>query len=252
MLRLIASCSLTSPAGHGKGGTLMPPPPFGPAATFAQFGHTPTQLIPAAPPMAARHTFPVAYPPIFYWPYPSPPVSPTSYYGGPMPAALGPPQGPMQPPQPTLVIMQGLPYSANVGHVLNFFSGSPERNKALAQGIKETNTGTHALLTAVAEKQGTSTGNKEANTGTHALLTAVAEKQGTSTGNQRDQHWNTCSIDSSVAEKQGTSTGNKETNTGTHALLTAVAEKQGTSTGNQRDQHWNTCSIDSCVRDTRH
>nr|CAD7404155.1 unnamed protein product [Timema cristinae] len=126
MLRLIASCSLTSPAGHGKGGTLMPPPPFGPAATFAQFGHTPTQLIPAAPPLAARHTFPVAYPPIFYWPYPSPPVSPTSYYGGPMPAALGPPQGPMQPPQPTLVIMQGLPYSANVGHVLNFFSGSPE------------------------------------------------------------------------------------------------------------------------------
>ncbi|CAG2055762.1 unnamed protein product [Timema podura] len=108
------------------GGTLMPPPPFGPAATFAQFGHTPTQLIPAAPPLAARHTFPVAYPPIFYWPYPSPPVSPTSYYGGPMPAALGPPQGPMQPPQPTLVIMQGLPYSANVGHVLNFFSGSPE------------------------------------------------------------------------------------------------------------------------------
>nr|CAD7590637.1 unnamed protein product [Timema genevievae] len=108
------------------GGTLMPPPPFGPAATFAQFGHTPTQLIPAAPPLAARHTFPVAYPPIFYWPYPSPPVSPTSYYGGPMPADLGPPQGPMQPPQPTLVIMQGLPYSANVGHVLNFFSGSPE------------------------------------------------------------------------------------------------------------------------------
>nr|CAD7263611.1 unnamed protein product [Timema shepardi] len=38
------------------GGTLMPPPPFGPAATFAQFGHTPIQLIPAAPPLAARHT----------------------------------------------------------------------------------------------------------------------------------------------------------------------------------------------------
>nr|CAD7406751.1 unnamed protein product [Timema poppensis] len=72
-----------------------------------------------------------------------------------------------------------------------------QRNKALPQGIKETNTGKRTLLTTVAEKQGTSTGIKETNTGSRALLTAVAEKQ-------------------------GTSTGIKETNTGTRALLTAV------------------------------
>ncbi|KAJ8870599.1 hypothetical protein PR048_029622 [Dryococelus australis] len=110
------------------GGTILPPPPFGPAAAFSPFGPAATQLIPATPALPPRHTFAAAYPPatFFYWPYPpSPPVSPTSYYGGPVPA-LGPPQGPVQPPPPTLVIMQGLPSSANVGHVLNFFSGTPE------------------------------------------------------------------------------------------------------------------------------
>ncbi|XP_063218034.1 RNA-binding protein fusilli isoform X6 [Bacillus rossius redtenbacheri] len=102
------------------GGTILPPP-FGPAA-FGPFGPATAQLIPATPALPPRHAFAAAYPPaaFFYWPYPpSPPVSPTSYYGGPVPS-LGPPPGAVQPPPPTLVITQGLPFSAN------FLSGSPE------------------------------------------------------------------------------------------------------------------------------
>ncbi|XP_067005775.1 RNA-binding protein fusilli isoform X2 [Anabrus simplex] len=101
------------------GGTIMPPPPFGPATAFAPFAPAPAQLIPTAtlthgaPPLTPRHTFHAAYPPIFYWPYPSPPVSPTSYYGGPLPP-LPPVQ---QPPHLTSVIMQGLPFSTNVADV---------------------------------------------------------------------------------------------------------------------------------------
>lgn len=47
-----------------------------------------------APALGPRQFFP---PPIFYWPYPSPPVSPTSYYAPtmPPPGAL-PPQQPQQ------------------------------------------------------------------------------------------------------------------------------------------------------------
>ncbi|XP_063218038.1 RNA-binding protein fusilli isoform X9 [Bacillus rossius redtenbacheri] len=84
------------------GGTILPPP-FGPAA-FGPFGPATAQLIPATPALPPRHAFAAAYPPaaFFYWPYPpSPPVSPTSYYGGPVPS-LGPPPGAVQPPPPTL------------------------------------------------------------------------------------------------------------------------------------------------------
>ncbi|XP_046418613.1 RNA-binding protein fusilli isoform X1 [Neodiprion virginianus] len=58
------------------GGTMMPPP-FGPGAIY------PAQaaMLPRGPPQFAP-----AYPPIFYWPYPSPPVSPTNYYN---PANVG-------------------------------------------------------------------------------------------------------------------------------------------------------------------
>ncbi|KAK7869579.1 hypothetical protein R5R35_003371 [Gryllus longicercus] len=78
----------------------MPPIPFGPTAAFAPFAPAPAQLIPTAtlthgaPPVTPRHTFHAAYPPILYWPYPSPPVSPTSYYGGPMPPVPPVPQPP--------------------------------------------------------------------------------------------------------------------------------------------------------------
>lgn len=62
----------------------MLPPPYHPgAASFSAYG--PVQIA-AAPPMGPRQFYP---PPIFYWPYPSPPVSPTSYYA----PALPPPPG---------------------------------------------------------------------------------------------------------------------------------------------------------------
>ncbi|XP_047119808.1 RNA-binding protein fusilli isoform X2 [Schistocerca piceifrons] len=123
------------------GGTIVAPPPFGPAAFAAAFGPAgPAQLIPAAtlaphahgappPGLAPRHAFAAAapYPHIIYWPYPSPPVSPTSYYAGPVPSlAAAPPPAVQPPPHSTLVIMQGLPFSANAAHVLDFFPGCPE------------------------------------------------------------------------------------------------------------------------------
>ncbi|KDR24244.1 hypothetical protein L798_06710 [Zootermopsis nevadensis] len=121
---------------------MLPPPHFTPAAAFSPFGPAgPAQLIPTTTLTPPRHTFAAAFPPIFYWPYPSPPVSPTSYYGGALPplpppgatAAIQPPphqHGAAPPPHhsaaATLVIMQGLPYSANTADVLNFFRGFPE------------------------------------------------------------------------------------------------------------------------------
>jgi hypothetical protein len=53
----------------------------------------------AAAPLGPRQFLP---PPIFYWPYPSPPVSPTNYYPTmPPPGALPPqqPQQAMMPPE---------------------------------------------------------------------------------------------------------------------------------------------------------
>lgn len=48
----------------------MIPPTLTPGAIF-----TPPPIIPSGPPQFAP-----PYAPIFYWPYPSPPVSPTNYY----------------------------------------------------------------------------------------------------------------------------------------------------------------------------
>lgn len=66
------------------------PTAFHPGANFPGFAPVPL----AAPALGPRQFFP---PPIFYWPYPSPPVSPTSYYAPtmPPPGAL-PPQQPQQ------------------------------------------------------------------------------------------------------------------------------------------------------------
>ncbi|XP_024938562.1 RNA-binding protein fusilli isoform X3 [Cephus cinctus] len=58
------------------GGTMMPPP-FAPGAMFPP----PQAMLPRGPPQFAP-----AYPQIIYWPYPSPPVSPTNYYN---PANVG-------------------------------------------------------------------------------------------------------------------------------------------------------------------
>lgn len=69
----------------------MPPPPLAPGALFP----APAPMLPRGPAPA----FAPAYPPIFYWPYPSPPVSPTSYYN---PAASVPGIAPM-PQQAALV-----------------------------------------------------------------------------------------------------------------------------------------------------
>ncbi|XP_032455398.1 RNA-binding protein fusilli isoform X2 [Nasonia vitripennis] len=54
-------------------GNAMMSPPLAPGAIFPA---PPAAMLPRGPPAP----FAQAYPPIFYWPYPSPPVSPTSYY----------------------------------------------------------------------------------------------------------------------------------------------------------------------------
>ncbi|CAB3385279.1 Hypothetical predicted protein [Cloeon dipterum] len=99
-------------------------PPYGAAAAFPYVQQAQAaSLMPAgnAAPLTPRAAAPAAFgfPPIFYWPYPSPPVSPTSYYAG------VPPPPPHQ-AAPTLVIMNGLPLSATQSDVLNFFHNFPE------------------------------------------------------------------------------------------------------------------------------
>ncbi|KAG5876463.1 hypothetical protein JTB14_000636 [Gonioctena quinquepunctata] len=79
-----AAPSLLSPGGN------ILPTPFHPAPNFP--GYAPLQL--AAATIDPRQFM---HPQIFYWPYPSPPVSPTNYYPTiPPPGAL-PPQQPQQP-----------------------------------------------------------------------------------------------------------------------------------------------------------
>ncbi|XP_026477843.1 RNA-binding protein fusilli-like [Ctenocephalides felis] len=80
-MNLVLTGGLPAPTSPVKaGGLLSPggailPPPFGVANGYSPYG----------PLAAPRH--PAFYPPpIFYWGYPSPPVSPTSYYGGLQPA----------------------------------------------------------------------------------------------------------------------------------------------------------------------
>ena len=52
---------------------MMPPPAMGPGTLFS----APPAMLPHGP-----ASFP-GFPPIFYWPYPSPPVSPTNYHYNP-------------------------------------------------------------------------------------------------------------------------------------------------------------------------
>lgn len=128
------------------GGTLLPAPPqFGPPGSFSHFAAMQSaQVIPALTRPSPAMSSPFVYPPMIYWPYPSPPVSPTSYYGGGIPpnavAPPGPPMGaPLQGPPPhpgaphahqphALVISQpGLPFSVSPnGDMLNLFQGFPE------------------------------------------------------------------------------------------------------------------------------
>lgn len=84
-----AAPALLSPGGN------MIPPAFHPGPNFPAFA--PVQI--AATPLGPRQFLPHQ---IIYWPYPSPPVSPTNYYPTmPPPAALPPqqPQQPMIPPE---------------------------------------------------------------------------------------------------------------------------------------------------------
>lgn len=98
--------------GNSSGGTLLPPP-YG-AYPYIQ---TP-QVLPATVTAAATAALNPAnarvpasyYHPIIYWPYPSPPVSPTTYY-----AHSGPTM--------VKIIMRGLPYNASANDVVQFFNG---------------------------------------------------------------------------------------------------------------------------------
>lgn len=57
----------------GTGGNMLPPP-------YGTFPYVQTpQILPAVAPLTPRLP-PASYYPVFYWPYPSPPVSPTTYY----------------------------------------------------------------------------------------------------------------------------------------------------------------------------
>ncbi|GAB1600064.1 epithelial splicing regulatory protein 1-like isoform X4 [Argonauta hians] len=73
-----------------------------------------TQTVPSFhhPPLAPLPPRPSYYPPVFYW-YPSPPVSPQTYY-----AQNG----------PSVVVMRGLPYNSSVQDIMNFFQGFPEQS----------------------------------------------------------------------------------------------------------------------------
>lgn len=72
------------------GGNIIPTP-FHPGPNFP--GYAPVQI--AAAPMGPRQFLPPPIPQIFYWPYPSPPVSPTNYY-----PTMPPPPGALPPQQP--------------------------------------------------------------------------------------------------------------------------------------------------------
>ncbi|XP_077543133.1 epithelial splicing regulatory protein fusilli isoform X1 [Haemaphysalis longicornis] len=94
---------LLSPAG-----AMLPPAPYG---TYP-YVQPPAPVLPAATMTTLAPRVSTYYPPIFYWSYPSPPVSPTTYY----PHSAG----------PTMVILRGLPYSSTPQDILTFFQGFPE------------------------------------------------------------------------------------------------------------------------------
>ncbi|KAK8382546.1 hypothetical protein O3P69_015425 [Scylla paramamosain] len=87
------------------GGTVLAPPfgafPLGPAPPVLNAVGAVTPRLPAYPGMA--------YPTMFYWPYPSPPVSPSSpYYGSPPHMAT-----PATPPHHTIITQECLSIQAN-------------------------------------------------------------------------------------------------------------------------------------------
>ncbi|XP_050687372.1 RNA-binding protein fusilli-like isoform X6 [Eriocheir sinensis] len=97
------------------GGTVLTPPfgafPLGPAPPVLNAVGAVTPRLPAYPGMA--------YPTMFYWPYPSPPVSPSSpYYGSPPHMAT-----PATPPHHTIITQECLTIQAN---------GDPPRHNAEA------------------------------------------------------------------------------------------------------------------------
>ncbi|XP_045023270.1 RNA-binding protein fusilli-like isoform X1 [Daphnia magna] len=128
----LPSTPATPKALLSPGGTLLPHQSYG---TYP-FGQPP-QIIPAVSPLTPRPQ-PFGFPPIFYWPYPSPPVSPTNYYGtangsaataaaaAAMSAAAGGVNNGSGLPAGTLVIMRGLPFTASCSDILQFFSGFSE------------------------------------------------------------------------------------------------------------------------------
>lgn len=89
-------------------GAMLPPAPYG---TYP-YVQPPAPVLPAATMTTLAPRVSTYYPPIFYWSYPSPPVSPTTYY----PHSAG----------PTMVILRGLPYSSTPQDILTFFQGFPE------------------------------------------------------------------------------------------------------------------------------
>lgn len=88
--------------------------PFSYAAQLSQLSQL-SQPLPGAFPSPLTHIpqRPAYYPsPILYW-YPSPPVSPQSYYTQ---AQTG----------PAVVVMRGLPFNASIQDILAFFQSYPE------------------------------------------------------------------------------------------------------------------------------
>ncbi|KAK7469863.1 hypothetical protein BaRGS_00036141 [Batillaria attramentaria] len=98
---MTAPLQLTSPS----------PTPMGTMQVTQLPQHMPSPFPPAMTSIpAAASQRPAYYPPILYW-YPSPPVSPQTYYAHPGPCA---------------VVMRGLPYNVTVQDVVNYFQGFSE------------------------------------------------------------------------------------------------------------------------------
>ncbi|XP_043222924.1 epithelial splicing regulatory protein 1-like isoform X2 [Amphibalanus amphitrite] len=114
-MNLVLSGSVSAAAQQAlvvsPGGGMLTPP-YG-LYTYA----APPALLPPVAPLTPRVPA-YSYPPsLYYWQaYPSPPVSPTSYYNG-----LTPPV--TTGPSPALVRMRGLPYSSSKVDILKFFEG---------------------------------------------------------------------------------------------------------------------------------
>ena len=93
-----------------------PPAPMAPMQMTQLPQHIPATAAfpPAVTPMPQRPAF---YPPMLYW-YPSPPVSPQTFFTHPGPCAI---------------VMRGLPYNVTVTDVVNYFQGFPEVGRKLGR-----------------------------------------------------------------------------------------------------------------------